>query len=72
MPYFAPVHDSWGLPRRVIPYHARDLGKQRAKCDNVGPQLFGSFGLLFWHNSSFADSFWQGVFVVQVLYHTQV
>ena len=39
--------DSQSLSRRVILHHARDLGNQRAKCDNVGPTLFGIFGRLF-------------------------
>ena len=64
--------DSQSLSRRVILYHARDLGNQRAKCDNVGPKLFMVFGRLFGHNSSFVCSFWLRLFVVQVLYHMQV
>ena len=55
-----------GLPR------AASLGNQRAKCDNIGPQLFGIFGRLFGHNSSCTNSFWLRLFVVRVLYHMQV
>ena len=64
--------DSQSLSRRVILYHARDLWKQRAKCDNVGPKLFINFGWLFGHNSSFINSFWLRLCVVLVLYHMQV
>mgnify|MGYP001294324641 CR=1 FL=1 len=64
--------DSWSLSRRVILYHARDLGNQRAKCDNVGQKIFMTFGLLFWNNPSFINSFWLRLFVVRVLYHMQV
>ena len=64
--------DSYSLSRRVILYHARDLGNQRAKCDDIGPKLFILFGCLFWHNSSFINSFWLRLFVLRVLYHMQV
>ena len=47
-------------------------GKQRAKCDNVGPKLFMFFGWVFGHNSSFINSFWLRFCVVRVLYHMQV
>ena len=64
--------DSQSLSRRVILHFARDLWNQRAKCDNIRPKLFGIFGRLFWHNSSFVCSFWLRLFVVRVLYHMQV
>ena len=66
------TNDSQSLSRRVILHFARDLGNQRAKCDNIGPKLFGVFGRLFGHNSSYINSFWLRLFVVRVLYHMQV
>ena len=66
------TNESQSLSRRVILYHARDLGNQRAKCDNIGPKLFVLFGRLFGHNSRFINSFWLRLFVVRVLYHMQL
>ena len=39
--------DSPGLFRRVILHFARDLGNQRAKCDNIRPKIFVLFGDIF-------------------------
>ena len=65
----------WSQQRRALRVFRAEtrLTVYRAlQCDTIGAKFFVFFGSLFGQNSRFINSFWLRLFVVRVLYHTQV